>query len=225
MTKLVDTLKSDQDEKMKNLTSNVVLKQSEVQKKVDEHIGDSRDEFSVFKEDIATLRKEMEENNLENMNYFAKIVNTVNKDLDEKIKNLTNNVEIIQSELRETILSVDNNASILAEQLVKHSNRLDALHSNIQDFSGKTSAIQSDINKVMSTANINNGLLGGHDSRLDDLNAKFSATNSRGKFNRQYTIEYTLKDSIKVWTEIIVDSFDFISVSLFDLAIKLFSGN
>ncbi|VDI60908.1 Hypothetical predicted protein [Mytilus galloprovincialis] len=84
MTKLVDTLKSDQESKIKNLTSNVVLMQSEVQKKVEEHIGDSRDEFVVVKQVIATLRKEMEGKILENMKYFAKIVNTVNKDLDEK---------------------------------------------------------------------------------------------------------------------------------------------
>ncbi|CAC5416510.1 unnamed protein product [Mytilus coruscus] len=167
MTKLVDTLKSDQGEKMKNLTSNVVLMQSEVQKKVDEHIVDSRDEFTLVKQDIATLRKEMA------------IVNTVNKNLDEKVKNLNKNVEIMQSELKETILSVDNNVSILVETLVKHSDRLDALHSNIREFTGKTSAIQSIMNTVRSRANINNKLLGGHDSRLNDLNAKVNAMNSR----------------------------------------------
>ncbi|XP_063448277.1 uncharacterized protein LOC134727815 [Mytilus trossulus] len=185
MAKLVDNLKTDHDEKNKKLSSNVVLMQSEVQKKVDEHIGDSRDEFTLLKQDIATLRKEME------------IVNTANKNLDEKVRNLTTNIEIIQSEFRETILPVDNNASILVETLVKHSNRLDALHSNIQDFSGKTSAIQSDINKVISTANINNGLLGGHESKLVDLNAKFNAMNSRVAMTAHISSASTLSGIIK----------------------------
>ncbi|VDI60907.1 Hypothetical predicted protein [Mytilus galloprovincialis] len=71
------------------------------------------------------------------------------------------------------------------------------LHSKIQDFSGKTSAIQSDIDKVMSTANNNNGLLVGHDSRLDDLNAKFNAMNSRVAMTAHPSSSATLRGIIK----------------------------
>lgn len=112
------------------------------------------------------------------MKNFTTIVNTVNK-VNEKMKNLTNNVEVMQSELMKTILSVNNNASNLSEQLETHSNRLDALRSNIQELTVNTNAIQSGINGVRSTANVNNGRLGGHESRLDDLNAKVNAINSR----------------------------------------------
>ncbi|CAC5397666.1 unnamed protein product [Mytilus coruscus] len=176
-TKLVNALNSDLEEKMKNLTSNLILMQSGVQKKIDKHIEDNRkkNQFTVVKEDIATLRKEMKETItheiLENMKNFSMVFNTVNKDLDEKVKNL-----------RETILSVDSNLSNLTEQLKKHSNRLDALYSNIQGLTVSTSAIQSDMNKIRSTVNINNGKLGGHDSRLDNLNSKVNDINSRGKF-------------------------------------------
>ncbi|CAG2228000.1 unnamed protein product [Mytilus edulis] len=126
--KLVNTLKSDLDKKMNNLSTNVVFVQSEVHKKIDKHIKDNRDQFTVVQQDIATLKKEMEEKIsyeiLENIRNFTKIVNTVNENLDEKVKNLTNNVGIIQSELRKTKLYVDNNVSMLSAQMVKHSNRL-----------------------------------------------------------------------------------------------------
>ncbi|CAG2204211.1 unnamed protein product [Mytilus edulis] len=69
---------------------------------------------------------------LENIKNFTKTVNTVNENLDEKVKNLTNNVEIMLSEI--------------AEQLEQHSNRL-----------------------------------GGHGSRLDDLNASLHAINARAQ--------------------------------------------
>ncbi|VDI71802.1 Hypothetical predicted protein [Mytilus galloprovincialis] len=136
LIKLVNTLKSDLDKKMNNLSSIVVFVQSEVQKKIDKHIKDNRDQFTVLQQDIATLRKEMEEyishDNLENIKNFTAIFNTVNNNLDEKVKNLTNNVEIMQSEL--------------VEQLEQHSNRL-----------------------------------GGHGSRLDDLNASLHAINARAQ--------------------------------------------
>ncbi|XP_071178787.1 putative leucine-rich repeat-containing protein DDB_G0290503 [Mytilus edulis] len=136
LIKLVNTLKSDLDKKMNNLSSNVVFLQSEVQKKIDKHIKDNRDQFTTLQQDIATLRKEMEEkishDNLENIKNCTAIFNTVNNNLDEKVKNLTNNVEIMQSEL--------------AEQLEQHSNRL-----------------------------------GGHGSRLDDLNASLHAKNARAQ--------------------------------------------
>lgn len=173
-TKLVNALNLDLEEKMKNLTSNVIVMQSGVQKKIDKHIEDNRNKNQciVVKEDIATLRKEMKEKItheiLENMKNFSIVFNTVNKDLDEKVKNL-----------RETILSVDSNLSNLSEQLKKQSNRLDALYLNIQELTVNTRAIQSDMNKVRSTVNINNGKLGGHDSRLDNLNSKVNDINSR----------------------------------------------
>ncbi|XP_063448284.1 uncharacterized protein LOC134727823 [Mytilus trossulus] len=136
LTKLVNTLKSNLDKKMNNLSRNVVFVQSEVQKKIDKHIKDNRHQFTVLQQDVATLRREMEEkishDILENITNFTKIVNTVNKNLVGKVKNLTNNVEIMQSEL--------------AEQLEQHSIRL-----------------------------------GGHSSRLDDLNASLNAINSRAQ--------------------------------------------
>ncbi|CAC5415913.1 unnamed protein product [Mytilus coruscus] len=118
LIKLVDTLKSDLDEKMNNLSSNVVFMQSGVQKKIEEHIRDNRYQFTVVKQDIATLRKEMEEKItheiLEYKKNFTKIFNTVNKNLDEK-----------------------------TEQLQKHSNRLRGHDSRLDDLNANVNAINS----------------------------------------------------------------------------------
>ncbi|XP_052066512.1 uncharacterized protein LOC127706095 isoform X2 [Mytilus californianus] len=182
-TKVVDTVNADLDEKVKNFKQNVDLMKSGLQQTFDEHIGDKRNQFTEVKEDIATLRKEMEEkitNEIfKQMKNFTEIFNTLNKDLDEKVKNLNNIVEIVQTELRETILSVNNNASNLVEQLETHSNRLDVLRSNIQELTVNTNAIQSGMNNLMSTANVKNGRLRSHESRLDNLNAKVNVINSR----------------------------------------------
>ncbi|VDI63158.1 Hypothetical predicted protein [Mytilus galloprovincialis] len=61
MTKIIDNVNTDLNDKMKNFTSNVVLMQSSGQKKIDEHIEDNRNQFTEVKQDIANIRTEMEE--------------------------------------------------------------------------------------------------------------------------------------------------------------------
>lgn len=61
MTKIIDNVNTDLNDKMKNFTSNVVLMQSSGQKKIDEHIEDNRNQFTEVKQDIANIRTKMEE--------------------------------------------------------------------------------------------------------------------------------------------------------------------
>lgn len=167
---------------------------SGLQETIDEHIGNKKNQLTEIKQDIMTLRKDMEEKItneiIKRMENFTKIVNTVNIELDEKVKNFNNNVEVVQSQLRKTILSVNNNASNLVEQLESHSNRLEAFRSNIQELTINTTAIQSDVIKVRSTANVNDGRLRVHDSRLSHLNVKVNAINTRGKLTLKYKIAF-----------------------------------
>ncbi|CAC5411494.1 C1QL [Mytilus coruscus] len=174
-TNIVDTVKADLDEEVKNFKKHVDLMKSGLQQTIDEH--------TEVKQDIVTLQKEIKETItneiLKQVMNLTKIVNTVNIDLDEKVKNLNNNVDIVQSELRKTILSVNYNASNLAEQLKTHSNRLDALRSSILELIVNTSAIQNDVNNVRS----NDGRLRVHVTRLDHLNAKVNAINARERLH------------------------------------------
>ncbi|VDI63162.1 Hypothetical predicted protein, partial [Mytilus galloprovincialis] len=100
-TKIVDNLKADLEEQMKNLTKHVDLMKSGLQETIDEHIRDKKNHLTEIKQDIITLRKDMEEKItneiIKRMENFTKIVNTK---LDEKVKNFNNNVEVVQSELR-----------------------------------------------------------------------------------------------------------------------------
>lgn len=57
------------------------------------------------------------------------------------------------------MLSINNEISNLTEQLGTLFSRLDAPISNVQEFTPNKTAMQSDMNKVRSTANINNGRL------------------------------------------------------------------
>ncbi|XP_071122053.1 uncharacterized protein R10E11.5-like [Mytilus edulis] len=177
-----DTISHEILGQRENMTKTIDNVKKDLVEKIDEHIGDNQNKFTEVKQDIATLRKEIEEKIdneiLQKIKNFTSMVNTVNK-VNEKMKNLTNHVEIMQSELRKTILSVNNNASNLSEQLETHSKRLDALRSNIQELTVNTNAIRSGMNGVRSTASVNNERLGGHESRLDDLNDKVNAINSR----------------------------------------------
>lgn len=102
---------------------------------------------------------------------------------------------VVQSELGKTILSVNNNASNLVEKLETHSNRLDAFRSNIHELTINTSAIQNDLNNIGVTANVNDGRLRVHDSRLDHLNANVNAINTGGKLALKNKIESFFNES------------------------------
>lgn len=110
---------------------------------------------------------------------MTKTVDTVNTDLNEKVKKLAINVDIMQSELKETILSIDSNVSNLAGQLENYSNRLNELRLNLQKLTVNTSAIEYGMDQVKAMADINDESLRGHDSKLEALTATINDMNSR----------------------------------------------
>ncbi|CAC5401328.1 unnamed protein product [Mytilus coruscus] len=60
-TKVFSTENKDLDEKVTKVTNNVDVMQLELQQTIDEHIGNNRNQITGVKQDIATLRKELEE--------------------------------------------------------------------------------------------------------------------------------------------------------------------
>ncbi|XP_063399416.1 uncharacterized protein LOC134684055 [Mytilus trossulus] len=69
--------------KYEKLKEDVNSKFDALQQKMDEHMGDNRNQLTEVKQDIATLRKEMEE-----VKKFATAISTENKDIAEKLKGL-----------------------------------------------------------------------------------------------------------------------------------------
>ncbi|CAC5401332.1 unnamed protein product [Mytilus coruscus] len=175
LTKTVNTVNTDLDEKGKKLANNMDVMQLELQQNFDKHIGDNRNQLTEVKQDIVSLRKEMEERItreiFDKLKNFTTIFSTENKDLIEKVKNLTNNVDVMQSDLKETIVSVDSNVTNLAGQLENYLTSLEVLRSNLQELTVNTSTIQNAMGKFNITADINNGMLKVHDSKLEGLNA------------------------------------------------------
>lgn len=182
--KINDKLK--EDIVSSQVLQNVNDQMDTLQQTIDKHIGDNRGKFTEVKQEIAALRKEMEETilrrRIEQMKNLTKMVDTVNTDLNEKVKKLAINVDIMQSELKETILSIDRNVSNLASHLENYSNRLNELRLNLQKLVVKTSAIENDMGQVKALTDINDESLRGHDSKLDSLTETINDMNSRGKY-------------------------------------------
>ncbi|OPL33508.1 hypothetical protein AM593_01526, partial [Mytilus galloprovincialis] len=69
--------------KYEKLKEDANSKFAALQQKIDEHMGDNRNQLTEVKQDIATLRKEMEE-----VKNFSTAISTENKDIAEKLKGL-----------------------------------------------------------------------------------------------------------------------------------------
>ncbi|XP_063399415.1 uncharacterized protein LOC134684054 [Mytilus trossulus] len=111
LTRAISNVNTNQDEKMKKLANNMDGVKLELQKKIEEHMGDDRNQMTGVKQDIMSLRKEMEERILreirDKLQNLTRNFSIEKKDLDEKVKKLTNAVDVMQSDLKETIVSVD----------------------------------------------------------------------------------------------------------------------
>ncbi|CAC5366332.1 unnamed protein product [Mytilus coruscus] len=197
MQKKNETIKDD-------IVSNQVLKNVKnqmetLQQKIDEHIGDSRNKFTAVKQDIIeTLRTEIEEKVAheirDQMKKVSTTLKTMTKDMEEKVKNLTDFVDTVQSNLRETILSVDNNDSNLAEQLQKHSNKLEEFRSKLQTLNVNTKGSQNGMVKIKSTSEKHGGNLNVLNSTVGALNAQLNEINLRGKMKSIDHININIDD-------------------------------
>ncbi|CAC5401333.1 unnamed protein product [Mytilus coruscus] len=199
LNKTVSTVSTGLDEKVKKLANNMDAMQLKLQQKIDEHIGDNRNQMTGVKQDIATLRKEMEDRItreiLDKMNYLTRSVSTEKKDLDEKMKKLTNNVDVMQSDLKETIVSVDSNVTNLAGKLENHLSSLEMLRSNLQELTVNTSTIQNAIGNIKTTSDFNDGRLSVQVSKLENLKATVNDMNLRVALSACVASSYTASPS------------------------------
>ncbi|VDH98586.1 Hypothetical predicted protein [Mytilus galloprovincialis] len=106
LTKTVSIMKfnTDLDEKVTKLAKNMEAMQFKLQQKIEEHIDNNQNKLSVVKQDIATLRKETEERTTRAiLTNFTKNLSNENKNLDEKVTKVNNNVDVVKMELQERI--------------------------------------------------------------------------------------------------------------------------
>ncbi|CAC5401335.1 unnamed protein product [Mytilus coruscus] len=95
------------------------------------------------------------------------------------MKKLTNNVDTMHSDLKETIVFVDSNVTNLAGQLKNHLSSLEMLRSNLQELTVNTGTFQNAIGNIKTTADIYNGRLSVQVSKLEDLKATVNDMNLR----------------------------------------------
>ncbi|XP_071123705.1 uncharacterized protein PF3D7_1120000-like [Mytilus edulis] len=207
------------------ILGNVSNKFDSLQQKMDEHMGDKRKQLTEVNQDIATLRKEMEERIKQdivslrketeekitreirdNLKILTRNLSTEKKDLDEKVKTLTNHVDNMQSYLKATIVSVDSNVSNVAGQLKNHLSSLEMIRSNLQELTVNTSTIQTAIGNIKTTADINNGRLSAQVSNLENLKATVNDINLRVALSACVSPGYTAVTSSAIKFQNIITS-------------------
>ncbi|CAC5401330.1 unnamed protein product [Mytilus coruscus] len=107
------------------------------------------------------------------------------------MKKLTNNVHVMQSDLKETMVSVDSNVTNLAGKLENYLSSLEMLRSNLQELTVNTSTIQNAIGNIKTTSDINNRRLSVQVSKLEDLKATVNDMNLRVAFSACVASSYT----------------------------------
>lgn len=94
----------DLDEKVTKVNNNVDGVKLELQQRMDQHFQNNRNQLTDVKQDITTLLTEKEEKITREirdiMVGLTRTVSTENKDLDEKMKKLKNNVDGVKLELQ-----------------------------------------------------------------------------------------------------------------------------
>ncbi|CAG2247787.1 unnamed protein product [Mytilus edulis] len=155
-----------------------------------------------------SLRKEMEEkiareirDKLQNL---SRNFSTEKRGLDKKVKKLTNTVDLMQSDLKDIVVSVDSNVTNLAEKLKNHLSSLKMIRSNLQELTVNTSTIQTAIGNIKTSADINNGRLSVQASKLEDLKAAVNDMNLRVALSACVSPSYTaVKSSVIKFRNII----------------------
>ncbi|VDH98585.1 Hypothetical predicted protein [Mytilus galloprovincialis] len=183
LTSAISNVNTNQDEKIKKLANNMDGVKLELQKKIEQHMGDDRNQMTGVKQDIMSLRKEMEERIVreirDKLQNLTRNFSIEKKDLDEKVKKLTNTVDLMQTDLKDTVVSVDSNVTNLAEKLENHLSNLEMLRSNLLELTVNTSTIQTVIGNIKTSAEIDNGRLSVQVSKLEDLKATVNDMNLR----------------------------------------------
>ncbi|XP_063400218.1 myosin heavy chain, striated muscle-like [Mytilus trossulus] len=210
LTRAISNVNTNQDEKMKKLANNMDGMKLELQKKIEEHMGDDRTQMTGVKQDIMSLRKEMEERIVreirDKLKNLTRNFSIEKKDLDEKVKKLTNTVDLMQTDLKDIVVSVDSNVTNLAEKLENHLSNLEMLRSNLLELTVNTSTIQTVIGNIKTSAEIDNGRLSVQVSKLEDLKATVNDMNLRVALSACVSPSYTAVKSTVIKFQKIITS-------------------